>query len=147
MLTLDPGLPGPGRHRPAGERPPRWSSPAQELGWSCATGVVCSVQDRIRQDAESERTGMYLQRVLNRAHQPGGKHDGTGMSAPETHLVVFSPSGRRGRFEAGTPVLDAARELGVDLDSVCGGRALCGRCQVDPLRSQWRQLLFILVFA
>jgi len=27
-------------------------------------------------------------------------------------------------------VLQAARSLGVDLDSVCGGRALCGRCQV-----------------
>jgi uncharacterized 2Fe-2S/4Fe-4S cluster protein (DUF4445 family) len=45
-------------------------------------------------------------------------------------LVVFSPSGKRGRFAAGTPVLQAARTLGVDLDSVCGGRAICGRCQV-----------------
>jgi len=27
-------------------------------------------------------------------------------------------------------VLAAARQLGVDVDSVCGGRALCGRCQV-----------------
>lgn len=45
-------------------------------------------------------------------------------------LVVFSPSGKRGRFPLGTPVLQAARSLGVDLDSVCGGRALCGRCQV-----------------
>ena len=45
-------------------------------------------------------------------------------------LVVFTPSGRRGRFERGTTVLDAARSLGVDLDSVCGGRGICGRCQV-----------------
>lgn len=45
-------------------------------------------------------------------------------------LVVFSPSGRRGRFPVGTPVLQAARALGVDIDSVCGGRGLCGRCQV-----------------
>ena len=44
--------------------------------------------------------------------------------------VVFTPSGRRGRFTHGTTVLDAARALGVDLDSVCGGRGLCGRCQV-----------------
>jgi uncharacterized 2Fe-2S/4Fe-4S cluster protein (DUF4445 family) len=44
--------------------------------------------------------------------------------------IVFTPSGRRGRFETGTTVLDAARELGVDLDSVCGGRGICGRCQV-----------------
>jgi uncharacterized 2Fe-2S/4Fe-4S cluster protein (DUF4445 family) len=27
-------------------------------------------------------------------------------------------------------VLQAARSLGVDIDSVCGGRAICGRCQV-----------------
>jgi uncharacterized 2Fe-2S/4Fe-4S cluster protein (DUF4445 family) len=45
-------------------------------------------------------------------------------------LVVFTPSGRRGRFPVGTPLLQAARSLGVDVDSVCGGRALCGRCQV-----------------
>ena len=45
-------------------------------------------------------------------------------------LVVFMPSGRRGRFALGTSVLQAARSLGVDIDSVCGGRGLCGRCQV-----------------
>ena len=31
----------------------------------------------------------------------------------------------------GTNLLDAARRLGVDLDSVCGGRGICGRCQVE----------------
>jgi uncharacterized 2Fe-2S/4Fe-4S cluster protein (DUF4445 family) len=46
-------------------------------------------------------------------------------------LVVFTPSGKRGRFGLGTPVLTAARQLGVDIDSVCGGRAICGRCQVN----------------
>ncbi|MDJ0945972.1 MAG: ASKHA domain-containing protein [Kiloniellales bacterium] len=45
--------------------------------------------------------------------------------------VVFTPSGRRGRFPAGTPLLKAARALGVDIDSVCGGRGLCGRCQIE----------------
>jgi len=50
--------------------------------------------------------------------------------AQKQHLVVFSPSGKRGRVADGTSVLQAARSLGVDLDSVCGGRALCGRCQV-----------------
>ncbi len=45
-------------------------------------------------------------------------------------MVVFTPSGRRGRFAIGTTILQAARALGVDLDSVCGGRAMCGRCQV-----------------
>ncbi len=51
---------------------------------------------------------------------------------PDEVLVVFTPSGRRGRFPTGTTLLDAARSLGVDIDSVCGGRALCGRCQVQP---------------
>src|SRR3546814_6328175 len=46
-------------------------------------------------------------------------------------LVVFTPSGRRGRFPVGTPILKAASSLGVDIDSVCGGRGLCGRCQVE----------------
>ncbi|MDX1400977.1 MAG: ASKHA domain-containing protein [Kiloniellales bacterium] len=46
-------------------------------------------------------------------------------------LVVFTPSGRRGRFPAGTPLLKAARSLGVDIDSVCGGRGICGRCQIQ----------------
>ncbi|MFH1796601.1 MAG: ASKHA domain-containing protein [Pseudomonadota bacterium] len=41
------------------------------------------------------------------------------------------PSGKRGRFAVGTPVLDAARQLGVYIESVCGGRATCGRCQVE----------------
>ena len=45
--------------------------------------------------------------------------------------VVFTPSGKRGNFPHGTAVLDAARSLGVDVDSVCGGRGLCGRCQVN----------------
>jgi uncharacterized 2Fe-2S/4Fe-4S cluster protein (DUF4445 family) len=51
--------------------------------------------------------------------------------ATQQPLVIFTPSGRRGRFEAGTTVLDAARSLGVDIDAVCGGRGLCGRCQVQ----------------
>jgi uncharacterized 2Fe-2S/4Fe-4S cluster protein (DUF4445 family) len=45
-------------------------------------------------------------------------------------LVVFTPSGKRARVARGTTVLQAAQDLGVDLDSVCGGRAICGRCQV-----------------
>ncbi|MFQ5546442.1 MAG: 2Fe-2S iron-sulfur cluster-binding protein, partial [Acidiferrobacterales bacterium] len=49
---------------------------------------------------------------------------------PKTALVVFTPSGRRGHFPVGTPLLQAARTLGVDIDSVCGGRGICGRCQI-----------------
>jgi uncharacterized 2Fe-2S/4Fe-4S cluster protein (DUF4445 family) len=49
----------------------------------------------------------------------------------EDFLIVFTPSGKRGRFASGTRILDAARILGVDLDTVCGGRGICGRCQVN----------------
>ena len=47
-------------------------------------------------------------------------------------LVVFTPSGKRGHFPKGTLVLTAARQLGVDLDSVCGGRGICSKCQITP---------------
>lgn len=50
----------------------------------------------------------------------------------QEHLVLFTPSGRRGQFETGTPILTAARQLGVDLDSVCGGRGICSKCQITP---------------
>jgi len=46
--------------------------------------------------------------------------------------VIFLPSGRRGKFKKGTPVLQVARELGVDLDSVCGGRGICTKCMISP---------------
>mgnify|MGYP005986989571 FL=1 len=47
-------------------------------------------------------------------------------------LVIFTPSGKRGRVPSGTSILSAARQLGVDLDSVCGGRGVCSKCQVQP---------------
>ena len=57
--------------------------------------------------------------------------EGNVVGAADDALVIFMPSGRRGRFAKGTPVLDAARSLGVYIESVCGGRGLCGRCQVE----------------
>jgi len=53
----------------------------------------------------------------------------TAEAPPGQALVVFTPSGRRGSFPVGTPILKAARALGVDIDTVCGGRGICGRCQ------------------
>ncbi|MCO5065533.1 MAG: ASKHA domain-containing protein [Rhizobiaceae bacterium] len=53
------------------------------------------------------------------------------MASPSDPLVLFMPSGKRGRFPVGTPILDAARSLGVYVESVCGGRATCGRCQIE----------------
>ncbi len=59
------------------------------------------------------------------------------MNESSEALIVFSPSGKRGRFPIGTPVLQAARELGVDIDSICGGRARCGRCQVEAVEGSF----------
>ena len=53
------------------------------------------------------------------------------------YRVVFTPSGKRGDFAEGTSLLAAARALGVDLDSVCGGRGICGRCQIDVAEGQF----------
>ncbi len=49
-----------------------------------------------------------------------------------SHRIVFTPSGLDGTVESGITVLDAARKLGADIDSVCGGRGICGRCQITP---------------
>ena len=59
------------------------------------------------------------------------------MSEKKDALVLFMPSGKRGRFPLGLPVLDAARELGVYIESVCGGRGLCGRCQIEVAEGQF----------
>jgi uncharacterized 2Fe-2S/4Fe-4S cluster protein (DUF4445 family) len=44
--------------------------------------------------------------------------------------VLFQPSGRRGQIAAGKTVLQAAQELGVVLESICGGEGICGKCKV-----------------
>ncbi len=56
----------------------------------------------------------------------------TSAVTPPTHRVVFTPSGLEGVVADGASLLDAARSIGADLDSVCGGRGICGRCQVTP---------------
>jgi uncharacterized 2Fe-2S/4Fe-4S cluster protein (DUF4445 family) len=44
--------------------------------------------------------------------------------------IVFQPSGLRGTVDENSTVLDAARQLGVGLESVCGGKGNCGKCKV-----------------
>ena len=50
----------------------------------------------------------------------------------DTVNIAFAPSGKAGVVPKGSNILDAARLLGVDIDSVCGGRGICGRCQIEP---------------
>ena len=49
-----------------------------------------------------------------------------------SHRVIFTPSGIEAQAPEGATVLDVARGVGIDLDSVCGGRGVCGRCQIVP---------------
>ena len=79
----------------------------------------------IARNGDGDGTTSAGRRGGRRGPQTGGRR------VSDDALVVFTPSGRRARFERGTTVLDAARRLGVDLDSVCGGRGICGRCQVS----------------
>lgn len=47
------------------------------------------------------------------------------------------PSGRRGQVPTGTPLLEAARELGVGIESICSGRLTCGKCKVRVEEGQF----------
>jgi uncharacterized 2Fe-2S/4Fe-4S cluster protein (DUF4445 family) len=44
--------------------------------------------------------------------------------------ITFQPSGRRGPVSADQSVLEAARELGVDIESACGGKGTCRKCRI-----------------
>ncbi|NJC96050.1 MAG: ferredoxin [Anaerolineales bacterium] len=46
------------------------------------------------------------------------------------HTIILQPSGRRGQIEEGTSVRTAARELGVEIESICAENATCGKCMV-----------------
>lgn len=57
--------------------------------------------------------------------------------APDRVQVMFTPSGRHDTVAPGATVLEVARSLGVDLDSVCGGRGICGRCQIVAVEGEF----------
>jgi uncharacterized 2Fe-2S/4Fe-4S cluster protein (DUF4445 family) len=48
----------------------------------------------------------------------------------KTFHVIFQPSGSRGEISEGKTVLEASRELGMEIESVCGGLRTCGKCKV-----------------
>lgn len=52
------------------------------------------------------------------------------MTDTPKHLVIFQPSGSRGQIEQDTTLLDAARSLGVEIESTCGGVMRCSKCRV-----------------
>src|SRR5512139_3577477 len=46
------------------------------------------------------------------------------------HMVIFQPSARRGLVEEGTNLIEASRQLGVDIEALCGEKKVCGKCKV-----------------
>jgi len=48
----------------------------------------------------------------------------------EKAKVIFQPSGRRGEVRKGVSVIEASRDLGVDIETLCGEKKVCGKCKI-----------------
>ncbi|MEN6414160.1 MAG: ASKHA domain-containing protein [Veillonellales bacterium] len=46
------------------------------------------------------------------------------------YTAVFQPAGCRGTVSENQTVLDAARKLGAEIETPCGGAQMCGKCKV-----------------
>ncbi|MBE0682155.1 MAG: DUF4445 domain-containing protein [Anaerolineales bacterium] len=46
------------------------------------------------------------------------------------HNIILQPSGSRGQVEEGISIRSAARDLGVEIESICAENATCGKCMV-----------------
>jgi uncharacterized 2Fe-2S/4Fe-4S cluster protein (DUF4445 family) len=46
------------------------------------------------------------------------------------YQVVFQPSGRKGEVSGGKTVIEASGELGIEIESLCGGVRNCGKCKI-----------------
>ena len=90
---------------------------------------------------QSARNGLLIieSPVLKQGkpEEEGPKARSPAMAEKNQFQIIFMPSGKRGHFDPGTTILQASRSLGVDLDSVCGGRAICGRCQIQPTEGEF----------
>ncbi|MCF8082386.1 MAG: ASKHA domain-containing protein [Deltaproteobacteria bacterium] len=52
------------------------------------------------------------------------------MSETGKAKVIFQPSGRRGEVDKGINIVEASRQLGVDIETLCGEKKVCGKCKV-----------------
>ena len=55
-------------------------------------------------------------------------------------MVVFQPSGRRGRVPLGISVVEASRRLGVDIEAPCGEKQVCGKCKIRVEQGSFQKL-------
>lgn len=54
----------------------------------------------------------------------------------ESLKIRFEPYDVEGAFKRGITVLEAAKRLGVDLESICGGKGICGKCKISVTSSE-----------
>ncbi|WP_212638022.1 ASKHA domain-containing protein [Desulfocicer vacuolatum] len=45
-------------------------------------------------------------------------------------MIIFQPSGLRGEVPLGISIMEASRQLGVDIEALCGDKQVCGKCKV-----------------
>ncbi len=54
-------------------------------------------------------------------------------------IITFEPVGLRVEAHANQTILNAAREAGIAITSVCGGAGTCGKCKVRIMRGEVRE--------
>ena len=62
------------------------------------------------------------------------------MNNGERARVIFQPSGRRGEVEKGTTIIEASRQIGVDIEALCGEKKACGKCKVRVEEGSFERL-------
>jgi len=45
-------------------------------------------------------------------------------------MIIFQPHGRKVEAIKGKTILEAAKDSGVNINSICGGEGLCGKCRI-----------------
>lgn len=58
----------------------------------------------------------------------------------KTAMVIFQPSGRRGRVPQGISIVEASRRLGVDIEAPCGEKQVCGKCKIRIEQGSFQKL-------
>ncbi len=124
------GRPGDGRHHGGAKRGHVARSPHL---WYTRTvgGLAGRLRQPCRHRAGRFPCGHARPGALTGADRPLSTED-----AWMPYTIDFEPVGRRGAVPEGTTLLDAARSLGVDLASVCGGAGTCGRCKVQVIAGE-----------
>ncbi|NYT00304.1 MAG: DUF4445 domain-containing protein [Methanocellales archaeon] len=51
--------------------------------------------------------------------------------------IIFQPYGKRVRVQKGTKIMEAAVAAGIPLETVCGGKGVCGKCKVRLIKGSY----------